>query len=257
MRKQLIISIIGLCFITSLFAQYDAKAQKHALTFKPEYFQVKDQLNYGLVHNGLNLAGEYQYLIETSNRFLSYSSEIGFGINYRQGLGLFWTFKPIDLFYGFKLGNNPTSKIIVGPYYASIYSWQLYPELKSGHMSWNTSYELGPKIIASFPYRKKSIKISFSNSIAGFSSRPELKTEEYFYSLTLSDYAKNAHKNLNFGSMDVNNHVNLEVELITPDKNRSISYEFEYISVLTTSSFSYISHAINLNWTLGNKKSKQ
>jgi len=50
--------------------------------------------------------------------------------------------------------------------------------------------------------KNKILEISITISLAGFNSRPEVKTEEYFCSLNFSDFVRNPHKNLTFGSQN-------------------------------------------------------
>jgi len=119
-------------------------------------------------------------------------------------------------------------------------------------MMWFSSIEIGPRIIFTTPIKSKLFRFTFSNSLAGWGSRPEPGTETYFYSLKFSDFFNNAHSNMKFGSFDLFNHTNLEIELInTNDKRLSFAYEFEYFGYYKDPRLSYMAHSINLNWRVG------
>lgn len=256
MKKVVVIFLGIMAYCFTLSAQDRGRKSEHRISFKSQYIQIKDEFNYGLVHRGLNLAGEYALISYTDRNKFMYEAELGFGANYNQGLGMIWSLKPFDLFYGFRINDNPALPITLGPYLAGYYKWQLYPELQSGHMLWLSSYETGPRIQISLPLKSNILNLSFSNSIAGFHSRPEVKTEQYYYSLTLADFVKNPHSNMTFGSLNVFNHTDVILELARPDKGFSISYEFEFIAYLDAPTFKFMAHSINLNWKIGNKKSK-
>ena len=247
--------IIGMILFSAVLVAQDAgRESAHSLSFSPGFSQIRDEFNYGLVNNGLNLVGAYSFVSSSDrNRFL-YRTELGFGINYRQGLGMTWTLKPFDLCYGFLLNSNPDLSVTLGPYAAGYYMWQLYPELQSGQMFWLSSYEIGPKILISLPVKSKMMNLSFATSIASLNSRPEVQTETYFYSLTLADFAKNVHSNMQFGSVNLFNHIVFALELKDPGKKFSFGYEFGFIGYSDAPAFRFISHSIMMNWKIGNNK---
>lgn len=239
-----------------LSAQDAGKKTEHTVSFKSQYIQIKDEFNYGLVNRGLNLVGEYTLVSHIDKNIFSYQAELGFGANYNQGLGMIWSLKPFDFFYGFRINNNPEMPIALGPYLAGYYKWQLYPELQSGHMFWISSYELGPRFQISLPVKSRILHVSMSTSLASLNSRPEPRTEQYYYSLTFSDFVSNPHSNMTFGSVNLYNHSDLRVELTHPEKGFSFAYEFEFMGYFNAPAFRYMAHSINLNWILGYKKSK-
>ncbi len=85
-------------------------------------------------------------------------------------------------------------------------------------MFWFTFIDFGPKLYAEFPMSKNKMRIIFSNSIGGFSSRPTPAIESYYYSLTMSDFVNNAHSNMKFGSFNLLNHTNLEIVIVEINK---------------------------------------
>jgi hypothetical protein len=256
MKTTSVLLIIILLNADALFAQDTGREIYHAITFKSRFIQLKDEFNYGLVHNGLYLGGEYSMNSETDKAAFIYKAGFDFGASYKKGLGMIWSFSPFDLYYGLSLNRDPEMKIKLGPYTAGYYKWQLYPELQSGKLFWISSYEVGPRLLISLPYKNKIFSASVSGSIVSLNSRPKVKTEEYFYSLKLGDFIRNPHSNMTVGLQNVFNHVDVILELKDRDKRRSICYEFEYISYASAPAFKYITHCINLKWRIGNNKLK-
>ena len=235
----------------ALFAQRNERDISHNIIFKPQFLQIKDEFNYGLVHNGLNLAGEYSRISSAANNTFIYSAEIGFGALYREGLGMNWSLSPADLFYGFSLNKPNEVQVLLGPYALATYKWQLYPELQSGHMFWFSSYELGPQVLVTLPVKAKRLSFELSFSLASFNSRPEPITEQYFYSLTFADFVKNPHSNMTFGSLNQYSHIHFMAQLSDPNKNPAFAYEFEYFNYRMEPMFKYMTHSITFQWRLG------
>lgn len=247
--------LLFILFSIGLNGQDSTHYKQHRLGFQTQFFQVKEGANYGLVFNGLNLVIAYDFVTEANKRLTTYSADLAFGVNFNKGTGLNWHFKPVDFFYGFEIVNKTQQKLHLGPYVAANYQWQIYPELQSGHMFWFSIIDIGPKAVYRMPIGNKNFKISLSNSIAGFASRPVPSTETHFYSFQFSDFLTNAHKNLEFGSFDLFNHTNFEFEWLKVNKKRlSIAYEFEYFGYYKDPKLSYLTHAINLYWKLGKHK---
>jgi len=233
-------------------AQDSLKQTIHSATLKTQFFQIKDAFNYGLVFNGLNLVGRYSFEKTTEKTSIIYNPEFSFGANFNKGVGLDWGFIPINFFIGRNINRSKSKPLVFGGYFLTNYNWQLYPELQSGHMFWFTSLEIGPQAIFSLPIKHREIKITLSNSLAGFTSRPIPATESYFYSLTFSDFVTNAHSNLKMGSYNLFNHTNLEIELLNNTKKRfSFAYEFEYFGYYKEPKLSYLTHSLNFKWKIG------
>ena len=256
MKKDLIIIVVLLASVINLKAQENKAEITNYISLNPQFVQIKEGLNYGLVNNGMNLDLEYARISSTDSKTLIYSAELGFGANYRQGLGMNWVFKPLGVFYGFKLTQSPAVEVILGPYAETYYMWQLFPELQSGHMFWLSSYEIGPQVLISMPIKNRVLRLSLSNSVFSLNSRPENKTEEYYYSLSFADFAGNPHSDMSFGFQDTFNHVDLQLSLSGPNKKFSIGYELEYFGFLAAPKFEMLTHSINLKWRLGNGKNK-
>ena len=256
MKTANIIGVILLLNAGGLIAQDIEKKMQHSISFKPSFVQIKDQFNYGLVNNGLDLAGEYAMTLSRERYTLAYKAELGLGANYKQGLGLAWSFKPLDVYYGFRLNNHPRAPLTLGPYAAGYYMWQLYPELQSGKMFWLSSYEVGPRFQISLPLKGRFLHLTVSSSLASLNSRPELRTEEYYYSLTFADLVRKPHSNMTFVFLDVFNHTQFILELTDPNKKFSMAYEFNYIGYLNAPGFKYMAHSIFLKWKIRTKNLK-
>jgi hypothetical protein len=233
--------------------QGETRDLRHWVSFKTQYLQIKDSYNYGLTHRGLKLAGAYSMTLTSKKTLLAYEAEIGFGANYNQGLGMSWSFKPFDLFYGFRLNNNPDLALTLGPYLSGYYSWQLYPELQSGHMLWISSYEIGPEIWASIPLKNRVLRVSLASSLLSLNSRPQTSPEVYFYSLTLNDFVRNVHSDMSLGSLKSFQHLDIQVVISGLNKRFLIGYEFEYFGYSDDPKYQHMIHSINLIWQVGNK----
>jgi hypothetical protein len=254
MKVRDISIIILLLMAMEGIAQEATRDLRHRVSFKTQYVSIKDGYNYGLAHNGLNLAGAYSLTSASDKKVFSYETEIAFGANYKQGLGVAWSFKPFDFFYGFRLNNNPDLTLILGPYLSGNYRWHLYPELQSGHMLWFSSYEIGPELWASVPLDKRLLTISVASSLFALNSRPQNSPETYFYSLTFNDFVSNVHSDMKAGSIDVYQHFEIQVALSNINGRFRIGYGFEYQGYSDDPKYQYLTHSVNLTWQVGNKK---
>lgn len=233
-------------------AQDSINPRLHSVTLKTQFTQIKDAFNYGLVYNGLQLAGCYAHEKTINEAKFIYQSELNFGVNTNIGTGVAWGISPVDIFWGYDVSKTKTSPFLLGAYFLTDYKWQLYPDLQSGHMFWFTSIEIGPQAIFSLPVKNRKLRILASNSLVGFTSRPEPATETYYYSLKFSDFVSNAHSNFNLGFGNLFNHTNLEIELLNKiPKRLSLAYAFEYFGYFGEPRFGYLTHALNLKWRIG------
>ena len=251
MKTSCIIIVILLLNNGVLLAEDRGKNMHQSISLKSSFIQIRDEFNYGLVHNGLDISGEYTLTLSGEKNTFMYHAGLSFGANYKQGLGLAWSFKPLDIYYGFRLDHHSRVSLTLGPYVAGYYMWQLYPELQSGKMFWISSYEIGPRILMSLPLKSRTLHFSFSNSLVSLNSRPEWRTEEYFYSLTFADFITNPHSNMTFGYLEVFNHTQILLGLSHADKKMSVAYEFNFIGYQESPTFKYVSHSIVLKWKIG------
>ena len=252
MKKYSKLLILFLLGIGQALAQPGKISSTHHLGFGLQYHQIKEFANYGLVNQGLNLSLKYDYQNLKNNRLFSYNPIIAFGPNYRYGLGLNWHFKFVDFYYGFRICNKDTRSLFLGPYASINYLLQMYPEMQSGNIFWFTTMEVGPKLQWFLNFDERRVTVKASTSVAGYTSRPEESTEQYFYSQKMSDIIKNSHSDLQLGSFKSFNHTYLEVNYANPVKNKlSLGYAFEYFGYYTAPTYSYLTHSILLTWQLG------
>ena len=181
-RLKLVIVLIILGVSSLGSAQDDLRNRTSSWSLKTQFCQIKDAFNYGLVYTGFNIAGGYTLAYESNKDMVKYAPELGIGPNFNKGTGVFLQMRPIDIFYGKKLKKRP---LVAGLKALTNYNWQLYPDLQSGHLFWFTSIEIGPQVIYTFPIKNRKARITFYNSILGFSSRPRPTTETYFYALNI------------------------------------------------------------------------
>ena len=259
---MLVKRLIGLLILVlgtflRVYASEKTTQTQQSFSFQTDYYQIKDGFNYGLVTNGMNLVFGFDRLKVKQDNMISYSSNLAFGLGHRQGIALNLHLKPADFFYGIRIKNAFSEAFFLGGYTALNYHWQLYPELQSGHMLWFSSLEIGPRIHAKFNIGKRQLNVIASNSLAGFSSRPEPITEQYFYSLKFSDFAGNPHSNIKFGSFDLMNHSHAEIELPNNKGSRiTLAYMFDYFAYYKNPKVEYLTHSIKLSWKLGKKGNK-
>lgn len=247
-----VITLLAMLILPISILSEEQDLVEHTITFKSQFNQYKDELNYGLVFSGVNLAFSYTYTQSNENALLEYSPELGFGANFNKGVGLAWRSRPIDINYGWAITDIESKPFYLGLYLQGNYGIQLYPELRSGHSGWMTSYEIGPMVSFILNILDRDININFTTSIAGVTSRPELQPESHFYSLSVIDFLKDAHSNLEFGMSNKFNHTQLGLTLLREEGERlSIGYEFEAFSYYDSPTFRFINHSLNFNLMIG------
>ena len=252
--RKLIIIFAFLMVCINLQAQDGLKARENYFSLNLSSTQIKDQANYGLVHKGMMISGEYTYIAISDKNTISYSAELGLGANGRKGLGINLDIKAVDIFYGFNIHVQNTLTLALGPYLSTYYQWYLYPELHSGHMNWMSSFEIGPRIMISIPVEDRRIDVSISNSTAGLNSRPEFQTEQYNYSLRMIDIISNPNRNMILAFQNKFNHYEMNIRLVNPTKQLSLGYELEVFEFRPEPEMKRINHSVKLVWKLGNNK---
>ena len=248
--NRILIGLFTILYSTNLYSQNNSSGASttHRVSFNTQFIQIKDEFNYGLVYSGPNLVVGYSYSRTTDSHILEYSPETGFGGVFNKGAGFAWRFIPIDVFYG---RNLTTQGIKIGGYAVADYQWQQYSELQGGQLFWFSSIEFGPQIQYDLPYKSGVLNIDFSNSLAGFTSRPEPSTETYYYEFSFSEFISVANQNLSFGSINLFNRTKISVS-VQPNswKHFTMGYHFEYFGYFKEPTLRFISHSINLNWNL-------
>ena len=108
--------------------------------------------------------------------------------------------------------------------------------------------------MVSLPFNNKRFDLTVSNSAGALNSRPEFETEQYNYSLSLTDFISNSNKGLNLAFLDKYNHYDISLKLSDPSKSFAVGYEMEVFEFRPDPSLERINHSIKLIWTLGKNK---
>ncbi len=242
--------------VCSMTAMSQEKGPFSNLDFSIQYFQLKDQINYGLVFNGGNLEVGYSLTVAREHKFLQYQAAFGFGPGFSKGIAsINFRLKPVDLAYCFHIAWNDKYAFYLGPYISMNYFLQLYPELQSGHALWFTFYDIGPRLTLETRLWRQNIKLNFSNSVAGIASRPEEMNETYYYSLNFFDLLGSMHSNFKAGSFNLLNHTRIELEWKNLGEGRnSLAYQFEYFKYKEEAMLDYLVHTLTFRLILGGRK---
>ena len=226
------------------------------MAIEPQFFQLKDQKNYGLVFNGGNISAGYTLQKQSGYGLFRYQADFGIGAGFSKGIAsMNFHLKPAGLSYGFRLVQGDKTTFYMGPYAAMNYYFQLYPELQSGHALWFTIYDLGPRFIVDSRFREQNFRIQLANSIFGLVSRPEEMNETYYYTLNFFDLVGKLHSNFRAGSFNLMNHTEFELEWSRIAKsNKSLAYRLEYFLYQNEPQLKYLVHSISYRIKLGGKK---
>ncbi len=256
-RFQLRCLIAGMIMATCSMAAMSQEHETYSnLDISIQYFQLKDQRNYGLVFNGGTL--ELAYLLQkaSANKIMQYQAAFGFGPGFSKGIAsINFRLKPVDLAYGFDIAGNDKYTLWLGPYLSMNYFFQLYPELQSGHALWFTLYDIGPRLILETGLWDQEFRLNFSNSLAGIASRPEELNETYYYTLNFFDLLGKMHSNFKAGSYNLLNHTRIELEWKNLGKGRnSLAYQFEYFNYKQEPRLDYLAHTLTYRLKLGGRK---
>ena len=227
-----------------------AISQERELVFNAKFIQIKEEANYGLVNRGLNLQCGYFQRNNRPNFLLDFRGDFSFGANYRQGIGLFWQLKPIDIHIA--KGKEKTSS--TGPYASMNYQFQLYPELQSGHLFWFTHHEIGIRHLRSLTFAKRQWELGASAAVLGLTSRPEKlpQSESLFYDLSGKYIFKSQHSNMKLQTLNRFIHLNTYLKLQSV-KRWTFAYEIDYTHIGGELAIDYLSHSINTYITLRNE----
>ncbi|MCW5898582.1 MAG: hypothetical protein KIT10_04870 [Flavobacteriales bacterium] len=236
-------------------AQDSLRTRHSSIALLTRFSQVKDVYNYGLAFAGGDLGVDYRTRFAQGNRQWTYEPRLVLGVlnDARAGIAAHFQLRPVDLCHAWRLGND--GPLMLGPYAAANYAWQLYPKLQSGHMFWYSSLELGVRLFARAKVRDRVLDCRFSSALLGWASRPSHTTEEYWYALRFRDWVRNPHTDLVFGGPTVFQHIGAEVALLPREEGRlALAYAFEYWGYSLFPGIKSLSHAIHLRWPVGGKR---
>lgn len=200
----------------------------HSNSLSLTHFQVKEELNYGLVFTGPGLVYSHSRSWESETRKLDYAAE--FGGQYLESRGIAAInlhFVPVKMKYLFKELFHPD--LALGPAFTAEYNYSMYPDLQSGFAFWMTHLSLG----AAAEYRQSlaehQFNLKLSTSLLGISSRPPVYREPYFFDLNFGYAMDYLHRDFKPGSWTRYNVSELELEWKPRTASRlSYAYVFQY-----------------------------
>jgi len=222
---------------------------KNRIAISTGFLQIKDDFNQGMVFDGAMINFQYQRSWNFSSVELLYKPKIALGMPFDKGImAVNIDFAPIDISCFAPVYNSEQQSIEIGLNFATNYSYQSYPDLHAGRLFWFSEIGLSPVVKYRYRWSESIIGVNLQNSLLGFVSRPT-DYNPYFYSLKLTDFFTNPHKDMQFGSFNKYNHTNLQIEYI-PNvlKTNSFALGVEYIGVY------YGEHFKSLNYYLQWKK---
>ena len=261
MKSNILLIRVLMILMISLNQVRHAGAQVYepesCMDFGAGFIQVKDGKNYGLVFSGGMLNTSYMFRGHHSMQLYHYRADFGFGPSFAKGIaGINVKLNPVNVDYTFRLAGNNSLELYLGPCAGLNYQFQLYPELQSGHLHWFTFYDIGPRLIVDVSPWGQAFRVNFAAALLGLVSRPVEMNEVYYYTLNFFDIIGKLHSNFKGGSVNVLNHLDLDIEWKIPGSVKSsLAYRLEYLHYSPQASLDYMSHTISYRMKLGNKKS--
>lgn len=240
MRTILIIFILS--FFNECFCSLVSKKETSSLwIINLNYNQIKDELNYGLVNNGMNLGIEFVNLNKRPEKYGTLAASLDLGINTNKGIGANIVFKPIKYY-----SPNIYSKFDFSLYFETIYNWQMYPDLHSGHLFHLSSYEIG------FTYApQKDFGLDFNflikSSLLSLNSKKNWVREEQYYSFDFIDFFRVVNQDLNFNLIGNYYHIELWFPFYKTN-SKEFMYNFEFYYLKDKTDIKILNHGIKIQW---------
>ena len=242
-------SIFTLFWLIMVFSPlYCEIYQSHS--FGVSFLQIKDQLNLGIVFNGIQLEYRYGLIWKIQDHEIIYEPKLGVGIAFNRGITAGQLrITPANVSWTIPFYDQNGHTIRGGLNFAADYGYQVYPDLNAGNVFWSSEIGISPIIKYNYQWDNKSFAVGLQNSLLGFTSHTQ-KIEPYFYEFHLlnpTDYFRVPHENMQFGSFNKYNHTNVSFEF-TPgiDNHHSFLYEFDYFGLFYGMRFERLNE--NLLW---------
>ena len=243
---------------SSLFAQDTLVLQKKSGSEHQIHLghqQVLDEKNYGLVLRGGYLGYTYGYkrfFVNSKQQQRLLNAEVHLGLSYltlqtpAPSTGFGCTLKPLDVYYGFEVfrpHSKKTNKLFLGPQVSFTNSTFLYPDLNTGHPIWLSHLNLG---VQAQMQLQKDWLFKASSTIIGWSSRPPLANNSYYFSLSPWQLLKSGYRDFQFGNVW---QVHLEAQYLLKQKKRhnyhlAYSFDFKNFNGFERPNFQSINHEI-------------
>lgn len=238
MRVKLLILVIVLVGKISYSQVTDFRGS--SFSAGASYFELKDELNHGLVFRGPDVMVYYGYNSIDSKRYFSYQVSLGGGGKTTKGTwGFTWYFSPVDVHYSWRIGNNSANRLYLGPSLKAQYFVQNYPDLHAGPINWFTSYDLGIHMSAFFVVKDMLFELKYRNNVLSLNSRPLIERDPYYFSTAIGDNLSDFHSNMTTNTVNRYNQSELTATLFLEGAKRvqSISYQFNFTGFFTPPSF--------------------
>ena len=241
MLRALLCLVFGSIFLPHLWSKSnDSISYTNRITLGVQ--QIKESQNFGLVFTGMTLgyAPRWQWEGETSVSQLS--AEFAASALFSKGImGANVHVMPVEWLYLWKVAPS----LYIGSVLAADYRYQLYPDLQSGVSYWFSSWSAG--IAAEYRFRafETDWSVVGSSSLLGFSSRPPVVREPYFFDLGIGEAVRYLHQNIQFGS--VNHFTRTRLEIAWKPNNDAafrVSYIFEADVYFNTPQWTALSQGI-------------
>lgn len=255
MKQLLIITLI----LTSQLSYSQITDYKgSALTVGLSYFELKDELNHGLVFRGPDIRLSYGYEILDSSKYFSYNFSLGGGGKTTKGTWAgTWYLSPINSHYSWNINNQANSRFYLGPSFKVQYNIQNYPELHAGSILWMTSYELGFHFSSFITLKNKIIELSLQNSLLSLNSRTPEERDPYYFTTKIGENFSDIHSNMSIGSFSQYNQTEISATIYFEGKKRktSLGYTFNFTGYFDSPTYTQVFHQISYKWFL-NKTQK-
>ena len=236
--------------INPLFGQFS-----HSHTFVVGFLQLKDQLDLGMVFNGVQLEYRYGLHWKINDHEIIYQPKFGAGITFSKysipGNAMErsqFHFAPVNITWTMPAYDQNGHAIRAGVNFIMDYNYRYCEDLHDSLLFWNTEIGFSPVIQYSYQWDNKRIKATLKNSLFGFTSHTR-GYDPYFWQFTWKDIFIKPHEEMKFGSFNNYNHTNISLEF-SPNisKMHSFGYEFDYLGFFSENKFERINH--NLFWRL-------
>lgn len=250
MKKIFLFMICCFFIMNPVFGQFS-----HSHTFLVGFLQLKDQLDLGMVFNGIQLEYRLGLNWKINSHEITYQPKLGAGITFskysipgnvmeRSQIHI----APINVTWTMPAYDQNGHKIRVGVNFITDYNYQYCQDLHDAPLFWTTEIGFSPVINYSYKWNNKHIVAGLKNSLFGFTSNIQ-GYDPHFNQKSWRDVFIKPHEELKFGSLNNYNHTNISLEF-SPDisKKHSFAYEFDYLTFYFANKFERINH--NLFWRL-------
>jgi hypothetical protein len=251
MKKYTKCGFVFLGLLMIINPLYSQVKQSHSIVLG--FLQLKDELNLGMVFNGIALEYRYGLLWKIHDNEILYQPKLSFGAAFSHGMtGVRIKIAPVNVTWTRPFFQSGEHTITGGVNFLTDYNFQAYPYLHIPHLFWTSEIGLSPVLRYNYQWDSRRIGIGVQNSLLGFTSHTQGYDPVFCssdYPLDIKSYFVKPHENMQFGSFNKYNHTNISLEFV-PDilKIHSLAYEFDYFASFYGSQFRQLNH--NVIWRM-------